>query len=93
MSNGAVLRIVEALDALEHLGSHCIPCPIDPVGGAPGLQGGEEALHRGMLPNIAGPAHRADDAVICRQALELLGSILPPGPSDGAARLPCRGAR
>jgi hypothetical protein len=41
-----------------------------------GLQRGEEAHHRGVVPDVAGPAHRAGDAVVGYQALELLAGIL-----------------
>lgn len=40
-----------------------------------GLQQGKEALHRRIVPNVAGTAHRADDAVIGHQLLELFSGI------------------
>src|SRR3546814_5126774 len=36
-----------------------------------GLERGEEALHGGIIPYIAGPAHRAGDPIIGHQPLEL----------------------
>src|SRR5690606_37649617 len=41
-----------------------------------GLKRREEALHRGIVPDVARPAHRAGDAVIGHQALELLTGVL-----------------
>lgn len=52
-----------------------------------GLQRGEEALHRRILPDVAGPAHRTNDAIVGPQALELLARILGfPCRSDAARR-------
>src|SRR5262249_57028551 len=36
----------------------------------------EEALHRGVVPNIARSAHRADDAMVGHEPLELLAGVL-----------------
>lgn len=41
-----------------------------------GLERGEEAFHGGIFPDIAGPAHRAGDAIVSHQPLELLTGIL-----------------
>ena len=68
--------IVEAFDVIEHV----LPCLIaravgfarDPFG----LQRREEALHRSVVPDIAGPAHRAGDAIVGHQPLELLARVL-----------------
>src|SRR5476649_2015876 len=36
----------------------------------------EEALHRGIVPDVAGATHAAGDAVIDHQPLELLAGVL-----------------
>src|SRR3954463_574629 len=40
------------------------------------LQRREEALHRGVVPDVARSAHRTDDAVLEYQTLELLTAVL-----------------
>ena len=68
--------IVKALDVIEHI----LPCVVARAVGfardAFGLQRGEEALHRGVVPDVAGSAHRTGDAVVGHQPLELLAGIL-----------------
>jgi hypothetical protein len=71
-------RVVEALDVVEHIRPGVIPRPVDLAGCPLGLQRREEALHRSIVPDVAGPAHRAGDAVVGHQALELLAGILLP---------------
>src|SRR5450830_47804 len=68
--------IVEALDVVEHVGFRLIPRPVDFTRCAFGLERREEALHCRIVPDIARAAHRADDAVICHQPLELLAAVL-----------------
>ena len=46
------------------------------VTGALGLQRREEALHRCVVPHVARSAHRADDAVVGHQPLELFAGVL-----------------
>lgn len=46
--------------------------PADPLG----LERREEALHGRIVPDIAGPAHRALHAVVGHQLLELLFGLL-----------------
>ena len=41
-----------------------------------GLERGEEALHRRVVPDIARAAHRADHAVVGHQSLELFAAVL-----------------
>jgi len=72
----AALRVVEALDVIEDVAARGVPGAVDLAGGALGLQRGEEALHRGIVPDIAGPAPRAGDAVIGQKPLELVARIL-----------------
>ena len=69
-------RIIEALDVIEHIGLGFVPRPIGLARRSLGLQRGEEALHRRIVPDVARAAHRADDAVIGHQALELLAGVL-----------------
>src|SRR5664280_377903 len=69
-------RIVEAFNVVEHVGLRLIPRSIYFTRGAFGLERGEEALHRRIVPYVARAAHRADDAVICHQPLELLAGLL-----------------
>lgn len=40
------------------------------------VQGGEEALHGGIIPAIAALAHAAYDAGVSQQHLELLAGVL-----------------
>ena len=56
-------EIVEAFDVVEHIGSRLVPRPVGFVPGALGLQRREEALHRCVVPDIAGSTHRSEGAV------------------------------
>ena len=67
--------MVEAL--VEHVVSGFIPCPIKLPRRSFGLQRREEALHRRIVRDVAGAAHRTDDAVVGHQPLELLADWLP----------------
>jgi hypothetical protein len=68
--------VVEALDVGEHirLSPRLGSCTF--ATSALGLERREEALHRGVIPDIARAVHRADDAVISHQSLELLAGVL-----------------
>jgi hypothetical protein len=68
-------HIVEPLDVVEHICPGLVPGAIDFTRGPLGLQRREEALHRRVVPNIAGSAHAANDAV-GHQTLELLAGVL-----------------
>ena len=68
--------IVEALDVVEHVGSGFVTRAIGFARRALGLERGEEALHRRVVPHVARPAHAADHAMIDQQALELLAGVL-----------------
>ena len=57
-------RIVEAFDVVEHLGPGMIARTVDFAGDPLGLQRGEEALHRGIVPDVTRAAHRAGNAVV-----------------------------
>src|SRR5271168_3515388 len=69
-------RIIEAFNVVEHIGLGVVARPIGFARRAFGLQRGEEALHRRIVPDIAGAAHGADDAMIGHQLLELLAGVL-----------------
>jgi hypothetical protein len=69
-------RIIEAFNIVEHIGLGFVARPIGFARRAFGLQRGEEALHRCIVPDIAGAAHGADDAMIGHQLLELLAGVL-----------------
>jgi hypothetical protein len=70
------LGIVEALDVVEHVGLSLIARSIYLSCSSFGLERREEAFHRRIVPDVARPAHRAGDAVIGHQALELLAGVL-----------------
>ena len=57
-------RVVEAFDVIEHvclrLGSRSLDLLPDPLG----FERGEDAFHCGVIPDIAGPAHRTGDAIV-----------------------------
>ena len=54
---------VEALDVVEHICSGLVPGAIGFALGAFGLQRQQEALHRRIFLDVAGPARAADDAI------------------------------
>src|SRR2546421_524343 len=60
-------RIVEALDVVEYISSRLVAGPVRFAPHAFGLQRREEALHLRIVPDVAGTAHRTDDAVIGHQ--------------------------
>src|SRR3954467_9766901 len=67
--------IVEPLDVVEHICPGLVPGAIGFALGALGLQRREEALHRCVIPDVAGPAHAAQDAAVSHQALELFAGL------------------
>src|SRR6201982_3003980 len=81
-------RIVEAFDVVEYISSRLVSGPVRFAPCALGLQRREEALHRGVVPDVARTAHRTDDAVVGHQLLELLAGILssPGGLSEQRIR-------
>ena len=60
----ASARVVEPLDIVEHVGPGLVSGAIHLASDALGFQRGEEALHRRIVPDIAGPAHAASDAMV-----------------------------
>lgn len=71
-------RVVEALNAVEHVGTRFVAGAVDFAGCALGLQRGKETLHRGVTPDIARAVHRAGDAVVCQKPLKLLACVFRP---------------
>jgi hypothetical protein len=69
-------RVVEPLDVVEHVDPGGVPRTLDLFADPLGLQRGEEALHRGVVLDVAGPAHGTDDAIVGHQPVELLARIL-----------------
>lgn len=65
-------RGVDAFDGVEHVGPRLVTGPVDLPADPLGLLRREEALHRGVVPDDAGPAHRARDTDVRELALELL---------------------
>ena len=59
----APTQIVEPFDVIEHVGPGLVARSVDLVGGALGLERGEEAFHRRVVPDIAAERERARDAV------------------------------
>src|SRR3546814_9315266 len=64
-------RVVEAFDIIEHVVLRLRPRAVDLLPDPLGLERGEEALHGGIIPYIAGPAHRAGDPIVGHEPLEL----------------------
>ena len=69
-------RVVEALYVVEHIRPGVVPGSLGLASRPFGFERGEEALHRRIIPDVARPAHRAGDAMIGHQPLELLGAVL-----------------
>ena len=87
-------RIVEAFDVIEHVGSCLISRTVRFARGALCLQRREEAFHCCIVPAIARPAHRASDALIGHQPLELFAGVLAATIRVMEQRLgPCPAAR
>lgn len=68
--------IVEPLDVVEHVCAGLVAGAVGPSPDALGLERGEEALHRRVVPDVSRAAHGACDAMIGHQALEGLAGIL-----------------
>jgi len=68
--------IVEPLDVVKHIGSRLIACAVPRSVRSFHLQRREEALHRGIVPTLALPAHAAGNALIGKQPLEVFGRVL-----------------
>ena len=68
--------IIEALDVIEHVRFGLVSRAVRLVHRPFGLERGEEALHRGIVPDVVGPAHATDDAVVGQEPLEGLTGVL-----------------
>src|SRR5260370_1865179 len=67
----STFSIVEAFDVIEHVSLGFVTHPIRLACCAGGFGRREEALHRGIVPNVARAAQRADDAVTGPQLREM----------------------
>ena len=78
------LGIVETLDVIEHVGLGLISRPIQLAGCSLGLQRGKETLHRGIVQDVAGAAHRAEHGAAMLRPIWTSGRALLDysGPSD-----------
>ena len=72
----ASLRVVEELDVVEHVGAGLVTCAVDLAGCALGFQRRKEALHRGIVPDVAGAARAACHTVVGHELLKLLTGVL-----------------
>ena len=68
--------VVEAFDVIEDVGLGFVSGSVALSTGAFGLEAGEEALHRGVVPAVARPAHAAHHAVILQQRLKRFAGVL-----------------
>ena len=71
-------RVVEPLDVIKDVGPGLLPGPVHLSGRSLCLQKTEEALHGGVVPDLAGPAHAAGNALVLEQLLEVLANVLAP---------------
>ena len=70
--------IVEALDVIDHVRFGLVSSAVRFVRRAFSFQRGEEALHRGIVPAVAGSAHATGHAVVGQKPLEGLTGVLAP---------------
>ena len=70
--------VVPAFDELEDGHARLGLGPERPAVEQLAFEGGEEALHRCVIPAVAGTAHRAGYAVIGHQTLELIAGVVAP---------------
>jgi hypothetical protein len=75
------LRIVEALNIVEHIGSRFVSGSVHLSRRPLDFERGEEALHRRIVPNVAGAAYGYR-----RPLLVLWGALV-----SAAGRVGCRG--
>ena len=68
--------IIKALDVIEHVGFCVISCAVRGPRRALGLQRGEEAFHRRVVPTVAGAAHATREALVRQEPLERLADVL-----------------
>ena len=70
--------IIEALDVIKHVGFRLVTRAVRLVRRPFGLERGKEALHRGIVPAVAGSAHTTGHAVVGQEPLEWLTGVLAP---------------
>ena len=68
--------IVEALDVIEHVGFGLVSRAVHLARRPFDLERGEEALHRGIVPDVGHPAHATGHAVVGQEPLEGLTGVL-----------------
>jgi hypothetical protein len=68
--------VVEPFDVVEHVGAAFLSGLVNPSAQAFGLQGGEEALHGGIILTVTAFARTAYDPSIGQHHLELLAGVL-----------------
>ena len=68
--------IVKPLDVIEHVGFRLGSRVVQRPRGTFGLQRGEEALHCGVVPAVAGAAHATSQALVRQEPLERLAGVL-----------------
>jgi hypothetical protein len=72
----SALGIVETFNVIEHIGFGLVTRSIDFARCPFGLERGEEALHRCIVPDIARPAHGTGDAIVVHEPSELVAGVL-----------------
>ena len=70
--------IVEALDVIEHVRFGLVSRAVRFCRCAFGLERREDALHRGIVPAVAGSAHATSHAMVSQKPLEGLTGVLAP---------------
>lgn len=81
--------IVAALDVIGRVGLNLVSRAVRFVRRAFSFQRGEEAIHRGIVPVVAGSAHATGHAMVSQQLLERRTGVLAPsigGMQDGLRR-------
>ena len=69
-------RVVETLNVVEHVSACLIAGAVDFARCAFGFERGEEALHGGVVPDVARAAHATDNTIVGHQLLKLLAGVL-----------------
>lgn len=83
----SALRIVEHLDVIEDIGPSLGTGSVDLAGNSLDFQRREETFHRRVIPNLAGSAHAAGDAMLVEQLPEVFAGVLgSPDPSGAVIR-------
>ncbi len=70
--------IIEALDVIKHVRFGLVSRAVRLVRRPFGLERGEDALHRGIVPAVAGSAQATGHAVVGQEPLEGLTGVLAP---------------